>query len=76
MIVEDVDALVVIDAESSSSPHDGTTQVSVSFHIGQQKHCKEEKTSTITDSVFISDKQNGIIAIINMENYLFKNAHI
>lgn len=40
LVVENVNALIIIDAQASTSPHNSTAQVSVPFHIGQEQYCR------------------------------------
>lgn len=73
LVVENVDALIIIDTQASASPHNGTTQICISLHVGQEQNCKEiikhEITSCGKTSANISCSIKGIENNLNEGSY-------
>lgn len=47
LIVEDIDPLIVVDAQASTSSHYSPTQVGISLCIGQKEHLEGKEKGSI-----------------------------
>lgn len=43
LIVENIDPLIVVDAQASTSSHYSPTQIGISLHVGQKEHLKRKE---------------------------------